>query len=109
MAKNAADPESPSRHRWEASATEYRYGLREDDHREILAYHWHPGQRRFGAPHLHVSAAAGRLRPELQRAHLPTARVALEQFLLMLIRDFHVAPQRTDYEGILSPLLTTSR
>ena len=87
------DPESP--------LTEYRLELREAEGPEVLAYHWHPNTPGFREPHLHVSSGAGRLAPELQRAHLPTGSITLSQFVLMLIVDFGVAPLRPDWAAVL--------
>ena len=81
----------------------YYYALTEGDGREILAYHWHPEERgAIPEPHLHIESGAGTLRAEFDRAHLPTGRVALEDFLRLLIRDFAVRPLRSDWEAILN-------
>jgi hypothetical protein len=38
----------------------------------------------------------------IQRAHLPTGRVSVEDFLRTAIRDFGVKPQRDDWETVLN-------
>jgi hypothetical protein len=40
-------------------------------------------------------------REELQKAHIPTGRVELEDVLLLAIREFGVRPRRDDWEEIL--------
>lgn len=77
----------------------YWYSLENDGGDEILAYHWHP-TRPVNFPHLHVRCA-GVIRPEFNKAHMPTQRVAFEDFLLLLIKDFHVMAQ-DGYERILT-------
>ena len=77
----------------------YQYGLGDDEGREIVAYHWHPPAG-FSSTHLHLSGAAGTLRPELQSAHLPTGYVPFADVVLMLIRDFNVRA-RQDYRSVL--------
>lgn len=69
--------------------------------REILSFHLHVGQP--GSPHLHIGSGAGPLLPPLQRAHVPTGFVALEQVLRFLIEDFGVRSLRPDWRAILTP------
>jgi hypothetical protein len=85
--------------RWDAG---YYYALRELEGSEIVAYHWHPGRRSpIDFPHLHLGAGSGIGREELQKAHVPTGRVDLEDVLLMAIREFGVRPRREDWARIL--------
>ena len=84
----------------------YHYTLQEAEGAEILSCQWHPGAPnsvRF--PHLHIRQAAGPGREELQRAHLPTGRVALENFVRLLIVDFGVPPEKDNWEGELAKSL----
>jgi len=88
---------------WTVSPFGYSYALRESQGPEILAYHWHPGRRSpIDSPHLHLGAGSGVGREELQKAHIPTGRVELEDVLLMAIREFGVRSRREDWEEILS-------
>lgn len=66
----------------------YRYGAEDEDHDEILLYHWHP-ESEVKSPHLHVPCA-GNARRELRKAHLPTLRISFEDFLLCLISEFRI-------------------
>jgi hypothetical protein len=40
-------------------------------------------------------------RPELQRAHFPTGRVSVEEFLRLAIHAFDVKPRRSDWRAVL--------
>lgn len=87
---------------WKVTTTAYLYTLEEADGLEILSYQWHPsGPSSVHYPHLHVGQAAGKPRPELQRAHLPTGRISLEQFLWLAIEAFKVRPRRDDRRDVL--------
>jgi hypothetical protein len=68
---------------------------------EIVAFHWHPWEQTYADPHVHLSYAAGALREELQRAHIPTGYISLNSFILFAIRDFGIETQRKDYRRIL--------
>ncbi|MCK9517416.1 MAG: hypothetical protein M0R74_00090 [Dehalococcoidia bacterium] len=74
----------------ESSTTKYEYSLSHEDESEILSFHYHPGEQAFNEPHLHLRSGAGQLGPELQRAHIPTARLAVEDFIQFLIREYKV-------------------
>lgn len=52
-------------------------------------------------PHLHLGAGSGVSREGLQKAHIPTGRVELEDVLLMAIRELGVRPRRDDWQEIL--------
>jgi hypothetical protein len=80
----------------------YAYRVADEADVEILAFHWHPWEPGYEDPHVHLSYGAGALRDELQRAHLPTGQVSLQEFLLFAIRDFGVEPRRKDYARILA-------
>ena len=89
---------------WKVSTIAYEYVLRTDvDGEEIVAYHWHPrGPSPITTPHLHVGAGAEVTRRDMLGAHLPTGRIALEEFLRCLIRDFEVSPHRQDWDTVLT-------
>lgn len=82
-----------------ARATSYDYALHRHGGGEILAYHWHPATQ-VSYPHLHISAEWGTAR-EFSRVHLPTGHLALVEFTLLLIREFAVIPQRSNWQRIL--------
>lgn len=83
-----------------ARLTSYVYQLSAAGGAEVLAYHWHPDSAE-ARPHLHISAGAGSVLPELQRAHLPTAQVEVAEFIRLLVRDFGVRPLRKDWRSLL--------
>jgi hypothetical protein len=84
---------------FESALSSYGYSLRRASGGEILAYHWHPATP-VARPHLHVSAAWGTAR-EFSRVHLPTGHVSLAEFALLLIREFAVVPQRSNWRRVL--------
>ncbi|MGF1471184.1 MAG: hypothetical protein ACFB50_05485 [Rubrobacteraceae bacterium] len=89
---------------WRADLTSYFYTLKDLEGREIVAYHWHPESRSpITFPHLHLGAGAQIGREEIQKSHLPTGHVEIEDVLLMAIRELGVRPQRDDWEEILGP------
>jgi hypothetical protein len=77
---------------FKAQSTSYTYELLVEDGDNldtILEFHWHPDTTPdLRWPHLHVNAASAD--GNLLRAHLPTSRIAIEDFLKVLIRDFGV-------------------
>lgn len=85
---------------WRVSTAAYLYALGVDGGPEILGYHWHPFS---GAafPHVHLGAGSGVNREELQKAHLPTGRIALEQVVRLAIADFDAEPLRPDWDEVL--------
>ncbi len=88
---------------WSADLVSYFYTLRDAQAGEIVAYHWHTERRSpVDFPHLHLGAGSGVSRDELQKAHIPTGRVELEDVLAMAIREFGVRPRRDDWAEILA-------
>jgi hypothetical protein len=87
---------------WKVTTRGYIYALDDPDDREIVAYHWHPdGRSTEDRPHVHLGAGSGVTHVGLAGAHIPTSRVALEDFLLMCIEQFGIPAQRDDYLKIL--------
>lgn len=80
----------------------YMYTIRDHVDREILGYHWHPAEGNILWPHLHLKHGIGARRREVEKAHLPTGRVAIEDFIRLLILSFEVPPHRPDWEEILA-------
>jgi hypothetical protein len=99
--------EAPSSIRpWRVSTVAYHYTLQVADGAEIISYQWHPRvPNSVGFPHLHIRQGAGLGREEFQRAHLPTGRVALENFVRLLIVDFGVPPEKDNWEDELAKSL----
>jgi hypothetical protein len=88
----------------------YEYRLLDHHHKELMVYHWQPGSEFAGPdqPHLHVSAALQAQIDaqtaqtiDLDRRHVATGRVSLEAVVRMLITEFQIAPQRSDWQRTL--------
>ncbi|MBA3450076.1 MAG: hypothetical protein H0T18_02555 [Chloroflexia bacterium] len=88
----------------------YEYRLLDRDERELLVYHWQPGDEYQGPnyPHLHVSAtlsaqisAIDRRSIDLDKLHLATGHVSLAAVVRMLITEFQIAPRRPDWREML--------
>jgi hypothetical protein len=86
---------SPSDDGFKAKTSSYSYELlvKKDGQFETIAeFHWHPDTtKKLKWPHVHIkgNSAEG----DLSRKHFPTARIAVEDFLRFLIRDFDVMPR----------------
>jgi hypothetical protein len=84
---------------FKAQTTAYSYGIlakEGDGFREILQFHWHPKTtKNLKWPHMHV--VGNTYDGDLSRVHIPTGRLAIEDFIRVLIRDFDVKA-RLSYE-----------
>lgn len=88
-----AKKDRPRLGKYKVSTRWYRYGILDHRQREILSYQWHPGTE-IDFPHLHVHS--------LEKCHLPTGRVSIEQFVRLLIDDFDVKPKKgCDWKVVL--------
>jgi hypothetical protein len=91
---------------FKAKTTSYSYELlvKKDGALETIAeFHWHPDTtRNLKWPHVHIKGNT--VEGELDRKHFPTARLAIEDFLRFLIRDFDVKPRLAyaEWKEILS-------
>jgi hypothetical protein len=86
---------------WKVQTEGYFYRLDDEHSAEILSYHWHPQVPDEPYPHMHLKKGSGIGRSELQRAHIPTGRMAIENIVLFVVRDFGVEPLREDWEQIV--------
>ena len=89
-------PDLQDEKQFKAKTQEYSYTLLKEG-REIVSYHWHPNDPGVSYPHLHVHEKA------IKRIHFPTSRVCLEDFILMLFRDYEIRPvvSHAEYKQIL--------
>lgn len=88
---------------WQTETFAYFYALEEPEGSEIIAYHWHPGERSpVTIPHLHLESGANIGRDELQKAHVPTGTIELEDVLWLAVREFGARPRREDWAMILA-------
>ena len=85
---------------WKVSTAAYFYALHDAEQRELMAFHWHPETEGQKGPHLHLYDASDII-DLLAKVHLPTGRIALEQFLRFLIVELDVKPLRDDWEKVL--------
>lgn len=85
----------------------YFYTLENEEHREILAYHWHPEETpAVPYPHLHICSQAGdHIRQEILDIHFRTDRFAFEEFCQLMIKEFGVVPTRPDTDAVLAESL----
>lgn len=97
--------QKPFRRRWRVTTRMYQYRLFDRDERELLVYHWQPGDAFLGPDHPHVHVSAALLAHitavetetiDLASRHLVTSRVSLEGFVRLVIEEFGIAPQRAD-------------
>jgi hypothetical protein len=98
------------RRRWRVTTRMYQYRLLDRDERELLVYHWQPSDLYAGPdhPHVHVSAslsahvsAIDTETIDLDGRHMATGRVSPAAFIRMLIEEFGVAPQRSNWRQTL--------
>jgi hypothetical protein len=95
--------EDPANGPWRVTTEGYKYTIETEDGEEILGYHWHPRSlSHIREPHLHLGTGAriGRSELETAKAHLPTGRVSMEDFIQLLIEVFAAHPRR-DWRTIL--------
>lgn len=97
---------------WRVSTVSYQYRLLDTLRKELLVWHWQPGEDFDGPdrPHLHVSAKLvvgmsahnpdETINLDLDNAHLATGRVTIEAVIRTLIDDFQINP-REGWEQIL--------
>ena len=106
-----AEPEVfRSQRRWSASERMYQYRLLDHAERELLVYHWQPGEEFRGPdhPHLHVGAElAARVNAveteaiDLASRHVATGLVSFAAVVRMAIDEFGATPMRSDWREFL--------
>ncbi len=108
---NVVETSDPDRGPWKVQIKAYRYHVLTADGTESVLFHWHPdGQSNVDSPHLHVGNAE--LRPDAvisRKAHIPSGRVALEQVIQLLLREYQVVPRRDDADDLLRECLSRFR
>ena len=82
------------RDRYKVSTRGYIYEVH-DKKGEVVSFHYHP-ESGIDFCHLHLRGV-----PQFRGVHFPTGRVAIEEVVLMLIRDFDVRPRRLDYGEVI--------
>jgi hypothetical protein len=93
--------QSEGRRRYRISTREYIYEVMEPGSRQIISAHWHPLARnsRYTDPHWHVGGVAlAKNRVYLDRAHIPSPRVSIEEFIRLMIEELGVVPRQEDWD-----------
>jgi len=82
---------------FKAHTREYSYVFSDssaDTNHGILSYHWHPNDFDLRTPHLHIRITPQMGCPEIERrisrAHFPTSRVCLEDFVYLLLKYYDI-------------------
>jgi hypothetical protein len=83
---------------YKVRTTAYMYSVEDDDGHEIFGYHWHPDSK-VKFPHLHLEHGAQIGLRALHKAHFPTGRISVEDFLRLVIETFRVEPRRSDWRA----------
>ena len=89
-------PAEGERGQFKVSTRSYIYALY-NKNGEVVSFHYHPDQ----TPEVDFCHMHFRRTPEFKRVHFPTGRVAIEEVVAMVIRDFGVKPRRADYQQVL--------
>lgn len=98
------DPKHPGERK--VQTADYGYTIRDAEGRELFSWQWHPSLGEFDMPHIHI----GRGVPgDWGKLHVPTGRVAFEDVLLFLIRDYGVRPVREDGREVITESLRRFR
>jgi hypothetical protein len=85
---------------YKVTTTAYMYAIGHAGGHEIFGYHWHPHTGiRF--PHLHLEHGANVGLHALHRAHFPTGRTSLEDFLEFAIDTFRLNTRRPRWRATL--------
>jgi hypothetical protein len=96
---------------YKAMTTGYEYMILNRQQREIVVFHWHPGQRSHEhSPHVHLGSAvvdvnSSDIGKTFSRFRIPTGHVSVAQVVRLLLTDFNVVPNRQDWESVLGAIL----
>jgi hypothetical protein len=86
---------------YKVSSREYFYKLSDNPHESehdqgTFSYHWHPNGYPIRYPHLHLTITPQLgyhgLELRINRAHYPTSRVCVEDFVRLLIQGYDIKP-----------------
>jgi len=84
----------------------YLYSVADADSKDLVGFHFHPDltEDPILYPHIHAYAKDDKrfLSLELQRKHIPSGRVALEDVIRWLISELNVKPRRKDWDEVLT-------
>jgi hypothetical protein len=95
---------------YKARTREYSYVFSESselDHHGLVSYHWHPNDFNLRDPHLHLritpQVGCPEIEHKLSKAHFPTSRVCLEDFVTLLLKYYDIKSplHHSTYRSIL--------
>ncbi len=88
---------------WKVVSIAYSHRLETADEKEIVSYHWHPGEgSRVVHPHMHLGAGVGENLGILDKTHIPTGGVRVEDLIRFAIEELGAEAQREDWLGVLA-------
>jgi hypothetical protein len=93
--------QSKGRDRYRISTQEYIYEVTGPKRQPLISAHWHPLARNstFVDPHWHIGGVSvAQDRVYLDRAHIPSPRVSIEEFIRLMIEELGVAPRNDDWD-----------
>jgi hypothetical protein len=96
--------QSERRTRYRITTREYIYEVTGPKSQPIVSAHWHPLARnsRFADPHWHIGGVTlAENRVYLDRAHIPSPRVSIEEFIRLMIEEMGVEPRHEDWDARL--------
>lgn len=98
----------PKEDQFKVHSREYSYIFSDSNtisHHGIVSYHWHPHISDLRDPHLHLHvkshAESTRTEKIIPRAHYPTSRVCLEDFIWLLIQYYEIKPLDRKWKSVL--------
>lgn len=109
------DPSDAMSDLYRVIAGGYQYTISNHHQREVITYHWHPGQRsREHGPHVHIGSAvidsdSSDIGKTFSRFHIPTGYISIAQVVRLMLTDFNVVPNRQDWQAVLAGLLPADR
>ena len=88
---------------WKVHTLAYWYAITRNDGSEVIAYQWHPAADSHAAfPHLHIGSAELDVEGWLSnKTHIPTARIAIEDVVVLAI-ELGATPLQSDWEERIS-------
>lgn len=111
------DPATPGdlrRGPFKVRSMRYRYDILDRDKNEIIVFHWDPNpQNIVTEPHVHLAiarpvtlaqrenSAVATRELHLNKLHIPTKRIFVEDVVRFLIREFAVVPLRDDWSEVI--------
>lgn len=88
---------------WKVAVIAYSHSLETADEKEVVSYHFHPiGASSIVNPHMHLGAGVGASLGILDKTHIPTGEIRVEDILRFAIEELGAEPDREDWPAILA-------